>query len=59
MRAVVGLSGTRIVIAHRLSTLRHADSILRIEDGGVRRMTFRELMDEAEATQLGLIQDAA
>jgi ATP-binding cassette, subfamily B, bacterial len=54
MRAVVGLSGTRIVIAHRLSTLRHADVILRIEEGGVvRKMTFSELMHETEAAQSG------
>ncbi len=37
MRAIVALPATRIVIAHRLSTLRHADRILSVEgDGSLR-----------------------
>ncbi len=44
MRAIVELPATRVVIAHRHSTLRHADRILRIEDGGkVSILTFKQL----------------
>jgi len=47
MRAIVELPATRIVIAHRLSTLRHADRILRIESGGrVSGVSYGELLGE-------------
>lgn len=49
MQAIVALPATRIVIAHRLSTLRHADRILSIGEGGLCRIvTFDSLAGMAE-----------
>ena len=46
MEIIAGLNMTRIVIAHRLSTLHHADRIY-VLDGGqvVEQGNFRELME--------------
>ena len=46
MKIIAGLNITRIVIAHRLSTLRHADRIYVLDDGQVvEQGNFSELME--------------
>jgi ATP-binding cassette subfamily B protein len=44
MSAILGLGCTRVIIAHRLSTVAHADLIVVLEQGRVREAgTHREL----------------
>ncbi len=48
-RSTAALAATRVVIAHRLSTVRAADTIVVLEAGRiVQRGSFDELMDDPD-----------